>query len=189
MSETSESDYGPLAPLIGTWVGDHGVDVSPEPDGEAREPYFETLFFEGIGDLDNAEEQDLFALRYHQTVVRKRDSKVFHNQTGFWSWDSASKTVFHSFSIARGLAVVAGGTHDGLVGPDGSVKLAVKASLEHPNWTIVQAPFLMEKAKTTGFEMDVSVKGNQLKYNQTTFLEIYGRTFDHTDNAVLRRMG
>ena len=43
-------DYGPLACLVGTWKGDKGMDVSPEPDGSTEEsPYFETILFEAIG--------------------------------------------------------------------------------------------------------------------------------------------
>ena len=30
-------DYGPLAGLIGTWKGDKGMDVSPEPEGTEEE--------------------------------------------------------------------------------------------------------------------------------------------------------
>ncbi len=33
-------DFGPLTGLIGTWVGDKGVDRAPEPDGEERSPYY-----------------------------------------------------------------------------------------------------------------------------------------------------
>ena len=32
-------DYGPLALLIGTWEGDKGVDIAPEPDGTENNPY------------------------------------------------------------------------------------------------------------------------------------------------------
>lgn len=39
-------DYGPLAGLLGTWTGDEGMDLSPEPDGVERNPYHESLTFE-----------------------------------------------------------------------------------------------------------------------------------------------
>jgi len=35
----SDVDYGPLAPLIGEWTGDSGMDVAPEPDGPEHSPY------------------------------------------------------------------------------------------------------------------------------------------------------
>ena len=45
-------DYGPLAGLVGEWVGEDGLDVSPEPDQSAENPYFERLIFEAIGDVE-----------------------------------------------------------------------------------------------------------------------------------------
>ena len=33
-----EVDYGPLALLLGTWEGDKGLDISPEPDRSGGEP-------------------------------------------------------------------------------------------------------------------------------------------------------
>ena len=48
---------------------------------------------------------------------------------------------------------------------------------------------MLEKAKTTAFEMDVTVKGDSLNYKQTTFLSIYGREFPHTDENTLKRVG
>ena len=42
-------DYGPLAALVGTWKGDKGVDVAPEPDGDERNPFYETIVFEAAG--------------------------------------------------------------------------------------------------------------------------------------------
>ena len=45
-----EVDYGPLAALVGTWKGDDGMDVAPEPDDDERNPYYETIVFEEAGD-------------------------------------------------------------------------------------------------------------------------------------------
>ncbi len=72
MSESIAVDYGPLAPLIGTWKGDKGMDVAPEPDGAEDSPYYETIIFEDIGVVTNAERQDLAVLRYHQVVLWPR---------------------------------------------------------------------------------------------------------------------
>ncbi|MDA0305228.1 MAG: heme-binding beta-barrel domain-containing protein [Proteobacteria bacterium] len=84
MSDTSEVDYGPLKHLVGSWEGDKGVDIAPEPDGEENNPYFETITFSEIGDLTNAESQILSALFYRQIVKRKSNDEVFHDQTGYW---------------------------------------------------------------------------------------------------------
>ena len=34
MAHEETADYGPLKHLFGTWKGDKGIDVSPEPDGD-----------------------------------------------------------------------------------------------------------------------------------------------------------
>jgi hypothetical protein len=84
-------EYGPLAALVGTWGGDKGLDISPEPDGQEENPYYETIVFEAIGDLTNAEEQKIAMLRYLQIVRRKSNDEVFHDQTGYWMWDAAAE--------------------------------------------------------------------------------------------------
>ena len=176
-------DYGPLACLVGTWTGDKGMDISPEPDGQADSPYFETVVFEPVGDVTNAESQRLVALRYHLVVSRHSDRKPFHSQTGYWMWEPASGAVTQSLAIPRAVCVLAGGkaTQEG-----SATVLEVKASL-NGKWGIVQSPFMLEKARTVGFTHKMTVTGDSLVYAETTFLEIYGRSFDHTDQNTLRR--
>ncbi len=86
-------NYGPLAALVGNWSGDKGLDIAPDDPGKAEEPYYETIMFEAIGNVGNAKKQTLAVLRYHQVVSRKSDAAVFHNETGYWSWDADSNTV------------------------------------------------------------------------------------------------
>lgn len=175
-------DYGPLACLVGTWTGDKGMDVSPEPDGQEESPYFETLMFEAIGDVTNAGTQRLVALRYLQVVSRKSTGKPFHNETGYWMWDAATGTVMHSLAIPRAVCVLAGGK---ATAKDGATTFEVKASAGGKQWGIVQSPFMQEKARTLGFSHTITVKGNTLEYAETTVLEIYGKSFDHTDRNTL----
>jgi hypothetical protein len=55
-----EIDYGPLAGLIGTWNGDKGMDVAPEPEGVERAPYFETTSLEIYGrSFEHTDENEL----------------------------------------------------------------------------------------------------------------------------------
>ena len=68
-------DYGPLAGLVGTWKGDKGMDISPEPDGTEENPYYETIEFDAAGDVTNAESQTLAIVRYHQVVKRKSNDE------------------------------------------------------------------------------------------------------------------
>ena len=181
-------DYGPLAPLVGSWEGDRGMDIAPDPDGQEENPYFETILFEAIGTVTNGGEQVLAALRYHQVVSRKSDRKVFHNETGYWCWDAAAGVVMHSLTIPRGLCVLAGGKAELPV--DGShITLDVAATETDDEWRIIQSPFMREKARTTEFRHHLTVSGDELSYAETTIIEIYGKTFDHTDKNTLRRQG
>jgi hypothetical protein len=178
-------DYGPLAPLIGFWRGDKGMDRAPEPEGEELSPYYETIMFEAAGDVDNAEEQVLSIVRYHQVVYRKSNDEVFHNETGYWLWDKESGVVMQSFTIPRAVAIVAGGTAK--VTDSGATELEVKAVLGDPDWGIVQSPFMRDNASTRAFTHKITVQGDSLRYFESTLLGIYDREYDHTDANRLTR--
>jgi len=178
-------DYGPLAALVGTWQGDKGMDVAPEPDGAEESPYFETIVCEAAGDVTNAESQTLVIVRYHQEVRRKSNGKVFHDQVGYWVWDRASGMLAHSIAIPRPVCVLAGGTLAADTGKP--LVLRVEAKLGDESWGIVQSPFMRANAKTTAFKYEATVDGDSLRYAETTILEIYGRTFEHTDQNELVR--
>jgi hypothetical protein len=178
-----EVDYGPLAQLAGTWQGSGGLDISPEPEGQEVNPYFETLLFEKAGDVTNAGKQTLAVMRYHQVVSRQSDKKVFHNESGYWLWDKERKLVMQALTIPRGVSLVAGGRCEG----PGSNVLEVRAAAGDADWGIAQAPFMRDNAKTVGFTHKISVSGETLTYSETTSLEIYGKRFEHTDENKLTR--
>lgn len=179
-------NYGPLALLIGTWEGDKGVDKAPEKDGEERNLFYETILFEAIGDVTNAEEQTLAVLRYHQIVHRKTNGKVFHNETGYWSWDARTGEIVQSFSIPRGVAVVAGGQAS--VDPQNPAATVIEVKADGAEWGICQSPFMREKARTVSFSHKIIVEGDSMQYSESTLLDIYGRSYDHTDINRLKRV-
>lgn len=179
-----EVDYGPLTSLIGNWAGDEGMDVSPEPDGEDHSPYYETMLFEPCGDVDNAESQELIVLRYHLVVARKKNDKVFHNESCYLTWCEASGDIVQSFVIPRGVGVVAGGKAETM--KDGVV-IEVFASLDDVDYGIVQGPFMRDNASTQSFTRRIEVTGDRLSYRQNTVIDIYGRVVDHTDENTLSR--
>ena len=182
-------DYGPLALLVGEWKGDRGLDVSPdkeEADGIERNPYYETISFEAIGDAENASSQILAVVRYHQKVYRKSNDKQFHDQIGYWTWDSKTGVITHSVNIPRAVAIVAGGeaTQDGE-----KTILQVDASLTKDDFTIAQSDFMYQNAKSTAFSMTVTVDANTMSYRESTMLDIYAnREFDHRDKSNLVRV-
>lgn len=181
-------DYGPLAGLIGTWKGDKGVDRAPEPGGEERNLFYETMLFEACGDVDNAQEQVLAVVRYHQVVSRKSNDKVFHNESGYWSWDAKTGVLMQSLTIPRGFALVAGGRFDARESYEGEVVLDVRAADGDPDWGITQSPFLREKARTTAFTHKIVLSDDSMSYSESTMLKIYGREHNHTDVNRLARV-
>ncbi len=186
MSIETAVDYGPLTGLIGRWQGNKGVDIAPEPDGIENNPYYETITFEAIGDVTNAEQQVLTALFYRQRVSRKSTGQVFHDESGYWMWDAANSTIMHSLSIPRAAAIIAGGQYLG-ADDNGNVVLAVTAKVDDPDWQIIQSPFMRDNAKTVAFRHQITLSDNNLTYSETTVLDIYGKIFEHTDDNVLTR--
>jgi hypothetical protein len=178
-------DYGPLACLIGTWKGDSGMDVAPEPDDTEHNPYYETIIFEAAGDVTNAEEQILSVVRYHQEVCRKSNDKVFHDQVGYWLWNSATDAVIQTLTIPRAVSLLAGGS--ATVEGERTV-FNVRARDGDAKWGIIQSPFMQEKARTLEYRHQLTVVGDRMRYTETTVLDIYGdHHFDHTDENTLQR--
>jgi len=180
-------DYGPLAGLIGTWRGDKGIDIAPEPDGKEINPFYETITFSAVGDVTNAETQVLVVIHYRQIVQRKSNDKVFHDETGYWYWDDQAGVIIQSLTIPRAVSLLAGGNYDGSVNDDGSVTLEVNASEADQDWHIIQSPFMQKNARTTKFQHLININTNSLKYSETTIVDIYGKEFVHTDQNELIR--
>ena len=185
MSETAEVDYGPLAELIGTWNGDKGLDVAPDPDGKEDNPYYETITYTEGGDLNNAESQVLSVVHYRQIVKRKSNDEIFHDETGYWLWDSREKVLMHTLVIPRAVCLIAGTNYVEQRNENGDLIIEVAASLDDPDWNIVQSPFMMKNARTTSFHQKITVGNGKMHYRETTMLDIYGKVFEHTDENQL----
>ncbi len=184
LSNEEKMFFGVLAPLVGIWEGDKGLDVSPEKAGDERSPYFETLTIEPVGDVTNAGEQTLIVLAYKQIVSRISDGKVFHHQIGYWYWDKSNNDIFYSLTIPRAVSLLARGK----VQSKGSRhEFAVQASALDRNHGIVESAFMSAKASTRAFEMDLNLEGDIMQYTMKTNLHIYGHDFLHTDINTLSR--
>ena len=187
MTGITSIDYGPLAGLIGTWEGDKGMDIAPEPDGIEENPYYETITFEAAGDVTNAESQVLAVVRYHQVVSRKSNNQVFHDENGYWLWDAQQGLIMQSLVIPRGVCVIAGCQYQETNEKD-TINLAVSAKDGDPDWGILQSPFMRDNARTVEFRHEITITGNVLRYSETTVLDIYGQIFEHTDcNELVRK--
>ncbi len=177
MSDDDVVDFGPLQDLLGTWYGEKGVDIAPEPEDTERNPYYETIVFSAVGDLDNAESEHLIAIHYHQIVSRKSNNKAFHNQTGYWIWNPATNMIMHTLTIPRGVCVVACGSYQTL--DEGGWAMEVSTEGDFP--AIAESLFMNQNARTEAFSMRLQLLNGELSYRMSTQLDIYGREFDHTD--------
>ena len=182
MTDGTQVDYGPLATLIGTWRGDKGMDVAPDPAGVEENPYFETIVFAPIGAVTNANEQVLAGLRYHQCVSRKSTGLPFHDQVGYWLWDVSTGTIIQSLLIPRAVGLLAAGPWSARPGP-----VVLEVASADPGWGIVQSPFMRDHARTVGFRHRIVIDADTLTYDETTLVDIYGRRVEHTDTNILTR--
>jgi hypothetical protein len=177
-------DYGPLHQLLGTWRGEKGLDTAPVPDGEDKNGYYDEITFVPSGAVENAEEQKLVSVRYHQLVRKRNNGKVFHDQIGHWIYEPLTDMITHSLSIPRAVCLLAGGK---LERTGAETVFHVEASAGSDDFGIVQTPFMLEKAKTTAFRITLKISGDEMSYEETTSLAIYGRQFEHTDgNSLIR---
>jgi hypothetical protein len=179
-------DYGPLAQLIGKWIGTKGLDRAPDINAEPDEhTYTDELTFSVAGAAENAEEQELVAIKYHHVVRKNENGLIFHDQIGHWLYEPATGLIMHSLTIPRGVCVLAGGQ---ISKTDIETTFSVKAEAGSETFGIIQSPFMLEKAKTTAFSMQMTFTENQLSYKQITSLFIYGKDFKHVDQSVLQRV-
>lgn len=179
-------DFGPLAPLAGTWksIDSGGVDVAPGQTGSkvgkggaAVEPFYEVITFEPAADAKNASEQYLVAMYYKQEVFRKSDNGKFHDQRGYLIYDKQNQVVYNSYCIPRAVCVVTEG------------KAGNKIDFKTGKRGISESSYMTANDTTTGFAMtlDFSEK-DLLRYTQTTSLNVYGKPFAHTDSSALAKV-
>ncbi len=179
-------DYGPLAMLLGKWVGQRGLDVAPDINADPdKTAYIDELTFTVAGGAENAEEQNLVAVKYHHVVRKKENGCIFHDQIGHWIYDSVSGVVMHSLTIPRGVCILAGGT---VTENSGEFEFDVSSKAGSDTFGIVQSPFMLEKAKTKAFHMNMKVNKHEISYKEIMSLFIYGKEFEHVDSSVLKRV-
>jgi len=179
-------DYGPLAQLLGKWVGNKGLDNAPDADANPDMTDFtDEMTFTVAGPAENAEEQNVVSIRYHHVVRKIENGHIFHDQIGHWIYEKSTNIIMHSLSIPRAVCLLAGGKYHE---EDGASIFNVEAKAGSETYGIVQSPFMLEKAKTKAFKMNLSVKNNELNYHEVTSLHIYGKDFEHIDRSTLNRV-
>lgn len=179
-------DYGPLAQLIGNWSGKKGIDKAPDNQANIDESKFtDELKFTVAGATENAEEQKLVSVKYHHVIRRTESGLIFHDQIGHWIYEPSTDIIMHSITIPRAVCVLAGGNFQEI---NGVSVFNVEAHAGSETFGILQSPFMIEKAKTKAFKMELSINNNELKYREVMSLHIYGKDFEHIDQSTLHRV-
>ena len=183
------TELGPLAPLVGTWEGDQGLDVSyHHADGEVGETeYFERVTFSSFGPVENGR-QTLYGLDYRTAAWRKGEEHLdpFHTEVGYWLWDAAAGQVMRAFMVPRGAVLIAGGdaTMD-------ATELVMRAELGSATYGVLSNRYLDENARTVLYEVTIRFDGTDTwSYEEDTVLEmsVLDGQLHHTDRNTLHRV-
>jgi hypothetical protein len=179
-------DLGPLAPLVGTWEGGAGLDVSfHHADGAIGDtPYRERVVMNPFGPVDNGT-QCLYGLDYRMAAWRAGEEDPFHTEVGYWLWDAANGQVMRCFMVPRGVTLIAGGA----CAADAR-ELRMRAKPGDECYGILQNAYLATQARTTGYECTITIGDDEWSYTETTFVDVarLGRPMEHTDRNTLRRV-
>ena len=187
-TNVEEADFhknlGPLAPLVGIWEGNKGVDISPAKDGSKETHFRERITFEPLGPVVNGP-QVLYGLRYATTAWPLIQEQPFHEEVGYWLWDAEQEQVMRCFIVPRGVVVNAGGN----AAPDAQ-RFSMAAEADSAVYGILSNPFLEKAMKTMRYELEVTIHGEgEFSYIEDTQIQILARSelFHHTDQNTLTR--
>ena len=179
--------WGPLAPLIGTWEGNDGLDIAfHNVAGTMGEtPFRERTTFVPYGPVVNGA-QSLYGLDYRTAAWRGDEELPFHTEIGAWLWDADTGHVMRCFVVPRGTALLAGA----VAGPDDRT-FTMKASEGSSEFGILSSPYLAREARTVRYECTVTVHDDgSYSYEETTVLDLkrYDGDCLHVDKNTLRRV-
>jgi len=184
MAENSE--WGPLAGLIGEWEGAQGVDFSfHNVEGEVGETkYREKVSMKPFGPVDNGT-QHLYGLDYRMAAWRGEEENPFHTEIGYWLWDGAAGEVMRCFVVPRGSMVLAGGTAKAT-----DTSFSLEATVGDQVYGILSNKYLAAKARTDKYTCTVTINGDSWSYDETThYNHAIAGQIQHTDRNTLRKVG
>jgi len=187
----SMNELGPLAPLLGTWEGNVGLDVSYHyGDADTVETgYFERATFRRIPRVENGQ-QSMHGLNYQMTAWRHGQEALdpFHDEVGYVLWHEDTGHVMRCFAVPRGIGILAGGhaTADATV-------LQFNADPASPTYGLVQNPHLSDRARILSFDATFTIEDDStFSYTSDLVIRLHalgGDEMHHTDRNTLHRVG
>jgi len=179
----------PLAPLLGDWEGNVGVDLSyhNKEDETAETHYFEKAWFRPIPAVENGK-QTMQGLNYQMTAWRHGEEAMdpFHDEVGYLLWEADTGQVLRCFAVPRGIAILAGGNAK----PDDRA-FTFKAESGSPSYGLVQNKYLLERATCVHFESTFTFNNDgTFSYTSDLLLKLAatGEEMHHTDRNTLHRI-
>ena len=179
-------NLGPLRGLAGIWKGIAGDDLHPAASGPERQAFIERYELQPIDPQTNGP-QLLYGLRYHTHIVKPNSVETFHDQVGYWLWEPATSTIFHTLSIPRAQVAMAVGR----AAADAKT-FRVEAVRGSDTNGIISNPFLEHAFKTVRCTIDVTIHPDgRWSYEQDTVMIIPGVAdpFHHIDRNTLTKIG
>jgi hypothetical protein len=179
-------DWGPLAPLIGEWAGESGLDTAYS-HSQARvidTPYREELSMKPFGPVANGR-QVLFGLDYRSTMWPIGQDLPFHTEVGYWLWDAAGGEVLRGFVVPRGITVLAGGR-----AATDAARFELRADNGASGYGIGENRYLAAHASSVSYEATITIASNdEWSYQETTMLRMdeLDEPLPHADRNTLRR--
>jgi len=184
MSDEIIQHLGPLAPLVGTWKGDQGIDISRIHGQETETRFRERSSFEPLGPVTNGP-QVLYGLRYATTAWRLEEDEPFHEEVGYWLWDQGNQQVMRCFMVPRGVLINAGGD----VGEQAR-GFHLEAEVGSETYGILSNRYLDESYKTMKYLLDLEIhEEGGFSYQEDTqvWIPINQAIFHHTDRNTLTK--
>lgn len=191
MSNEIIKNLGPLAPLVGLWGSDLGVDISRIHSKETVTKYRERANFEPIGPVNNGP-QKLYGLRYSMTAWPISEENgvsenAFHEELGYWLWDKDNGQVLKTVMVPRGVSINAGGHVE-----EDSKSFRLEAECGSETYGIMSNKFLDETYKTKNYSVEVLINddGATFSYKQDTqlWIPVNEAVFHHTDQNTLAKI-
>ena len=126
-AQTSTDELGPLASLVGAWIGSQGFEVIAVPSTDEfmliARPYIEVVTFEPIGAPvpdRGGDAGDLFltGLMYTMRIADKETNEPLHLEAGMWFYMAGQEyEIARSATIPHGDALLALGNANTIEGP------------------------------------------------------------------------